>query len=251
MGNYTEGCLICGSKIVYFDNEKEVDCSVCGKEFSSNALCEKGHFVCDECHRKKGFEDIKAIARLSSSINPIEIADEMMGMDTIHMHGPEHHFLVAVALLTSYSNLKKSDELEEKNPCNLYDSEGINNDIIFKAEERALKVPGGICGFWGSCGAAIGAGIFISIITEATPLTVESWSKANLAVSNALKTISENGGPRCCKRNTFLAITTTVDFLGEYFDVHLEMPETIECKYYSRNNECKLNKCIYYKKRKY
>ena len=34
--------------------------------------------------------------------------------------------------------------------------------------------------FYGNCGAAVGTGIFISIITEATPLTKENWGIGKL-----------------------------------------------------------------------
>lgn len=242
-----DGCLICGSAIDYFDTPKAVACAICENKYSSNALCVEGHYVCDGCHREKGFEDIKSVAKASKSKNPIEIADEMMKKKTIHMHGPEHHFLVAAALLAAYVNQVESDDLEKKNPCNFNDSAAVKGDIIIKAEGRARNVPGGICGLWGSCGAAVGVGIFISIITEATPLTVESWSKANLAVSNALKIISENGGPRCCKRNTYLAITSAIEFLKKSMDIHLEKPKQIYCEYFELNNECKLDECLFYK----
>ena len=31
--------------------------------------------------------------------------------------------------------------------------------------KRARQVPGGTCGYWGVCGAAAGAGIFMSVMT--------------------------------------------------------------------------------------
>ena len=39
---------------------------------------------------------------------------------------------------------------------------------------RATDIKGGFCGFYGNCGAAVGTGIYVSIITGATPLTRES-----------------------------------------------------------------------------
>ena len=242
-----EGCLVCGSPIVYFENAKESECSICRKKYQSNALCVEGHFVCNECHREKGFEDIKSIALSSTSINPVEIADEMMKMESVNMHGPEHHFLVAAALLSAYFNRIKYKDTDDKIQCNFNDSDDTKSVIILKAEQRASNVPGGICGLWGSCGAAIGAGIFFSIITDSNPLTIESWSNANLLVSNALLTISENGGPRCCKRNTYLAITSATEFIESKMGVYLEIPENIKCEYFERNNECKHEECKYFR----
>lgn len=37
--------------------------------------------------------------------------------------------------------------------------------------------------------------------------------------SKALKVISENGGPRFCKRNSYLAVIEAVDFLEENIEV--------------------------------
>lgn len=236
----TEGCLICGKQIDYYDDAINKACHICGEDFQTNAVCSGGHFVCDSCHQKKGFEEIKDVFYSTKKTNPIEIAEEMFLKKSIHMHGPEHHFLVAAALLAAYVNSTQSD---------INNLIGIKSDIIDKAEKRAVLVPGGICGFWGSCGAAIGAGIFISIISGATPMTVDSWSKANLAVSTVLKKISENGGPRCCKRNTYIAITSATDFLEKYMNMHLELPDNIQCVHNNRNQECKRNACKYYNQR--
>ena len=44
---------------------------------------------------------------------------------------------------------------------------------------RGSEYPGGACGLWGCCGAAVSTGIFMSIITKATPLTGNSWRLSN------------------------------------------------------------------------
>ena len=50
-------CLICSSKLIYFTEA----CEICGKKFNSNARCENGHFVCDECHGEKALENIVSL----------------------------------------------------------------------------------------------------------------------------------------------------------------------------------------------
>ena len=47
----------------------------------------------------------------------------------------------------------------------------------------------------GSCGAAISAGIFVSIVTKSTPLGSDAFDLANTMTSRALARIGEAGGP--------------------------------------------------------
>ena len=47
-------CLICGKPLIYSGKTVMRRCAVCGEEKASDAVCEDGHFVCDECHNKDG-----------------------------------------------------------------------------------------------------------------------------------------------------------------------------------------------------
>ena len=109
-------------------------------------------------------------------------------------------------------------------------------------QSRGKKVPGGACGFWGACGAGISAGMFVSIITGATPLANESWGLSNKMTSAALGAIGEVGGPRCCKRDSYLAITQAVKFVQENFGVEMELDE-IKCTHSALNNQCIKERC--------
>ena len=99
---------------------------------------------------------------------------------------------------------------------------------------------------WGSCGAGIGTGMFVSIITEATPLSVEEWGNANLATSKSLYDIAKNGGPRCCKRNTLLSIMSAIDTAKDITGIQMEKPGSIKCSFFIKNPTCKKEKCPYY-----
>ena len=81
----------------------------------------------------------------------------------------------------------------------------LNIRLIPQSLNRGKAVPGGVCGFWGACGAGISAGMFISIISGATPLKNEPWGLANKMTSKALDAIGSIGGPRCCKRDSYMA----------------------------------------------
>ena len=98
------GCLICGAPLHYFQQERELECALCHRKFPANASCEAGHFVCDECHARRGLEVIREACGKSTSRNPITLMQEIMGNPFLYMHGPEHHVLVGAALLTAYRN---------------------------------------------------------------------------------------------------------------------------------------------------
>lgn len=230
MQSYTEGCFICGKPLVYFETAKQLSCHICGTVHSANASCEDGHYVCDSCHTEKGLIFITQHASQTQSKNPVSIATEMMENPSINMHGPEHHYLVAAALFAAYKNSGGQVDLQK---------------ALQNAVQRARKVPGGICGLWGSCGAGIGTGIFVSVITGATPLSESEWSLANQMTSRSLAAIAANGGPRCCKRNTYLAITEAVGFVKERFEIAVELPEKITCHFAPRNKQCRKEKCLY------
>ena len=231
MEHFTENCMVCGKPLVYCESAKTKSCYICGAPYDTNAACEDGHYVCDGCHAEKGVLLITLKAGKATSRNPIEIATDMMRCPEINMHGPEHHYLAAAALLAAYKNAGGTVELK---------------GALLLARQRAKLVPGGICGLWGSCGAGIATGIFVSIITGATPLSEEEWSMANRMTSRSLAVISQNGGPRCCKRNVQLAIYQAADFVKENFNIALELPERVLCEFFQRNKQCKQSKCMYY-----
>lgn len=227
-------CMICGQELMYFESYKEIECLYCHKTFKSNVTCLDGHYVCDSCHSMDSIELIENYCRESNRTNPIEMAIELMKNPSINMHGPEHHFLVPAVLLTSYYNV--------------LDKKDIKARKLATAKIRAKDVKGGFCGFYGNCGAAVGTGIYMSIILDATPLTKESWSLANQMTGTTLISLAKIGGPRCCKRNTFAAIKEAAKFTYEYLNVKLydyEKYVTV-CSFSSRNRECLKSECPFY-----
>ena len=216
-----EECLICGAPLEYLDTDEIMECAVCHKKENSKTRCVNGHYVCNACHTE-GMDSIIGLCLGAASKNPIEIMNSMMGQHFCHMHGPEHHVMVGAALLTAYRNAGGE--------INLHQS-------LIEMMNRGKSVPGGACGFWGACGAGISAGMFVSIISKATPLTVESFGLSNLMTSKALERIGTIGGPRCCKRDSFLSILAAIDFVREHFGIEMERQEII-CNYSAQNNQC-------------
>lgn len=224
-------CLICGKPLIYSETARELECSICHRKFRSHASCEDGHYVCDHCHAEKGIRTIMEYCLSTTSGNPVQIMQEIMEDPYIYMHGPEHHILVGAALLTAFHNCGGEIDLEQ---------------ALNEMKERGSQYPGGSCGLWGCCGAAVSTGMFISIVTKATPLTGKSWRLCNLMTSRALHHIAMLGGPRCCKRNSFTAALEAVSFVKEQFGIEMELPDRIFCSFSPENRQCLKNHCPYH-----
>lgn len=228
-----EECLICKEPLEYLEADEPMTCAICAKTFPSKTRCVKGHYVCDECHTA-GLDSVIGVCLEETSKNPIEIINRMMAMPFCHMHGPEHHVMVGAALLTAFHNAGGDIELEPS---------------LMEMMSRGRRVPGGTCGFWGACGAGISSGMFVSIVSKSTPLTQEPFALSNRMTAKSLESIADIGGPRCCKRDSFLSILAAIEFAREHFGVEMES-EDITCTYSSQNNQCIGMRCPFSKARK-
>lgn len=229
MSEFRTGCAVCGAPLVYHSDQRTMVCAVCGGEFPSNAECENGHYVCDRCH-SDGIGMVGAVCRESSSRDPTEIATVLMRLPGVHMHGPEHHVLAGSALLSAYRNCGGDIDLES---------------ALEEMERRGRQVPGGVCGLWGCCGAAVSCGIAYSIITNSTPLSGESWGRCNIMTSRCLEAVGSLGGPRCCKRDTYTALIAAAKYISETLGVWMSAGNPV-CGFSRMNGQCKGAACPYH-----
>ena len=175
-------------------------------------------------------DPVVALCLAESSRNPIEILEKLMSQPDCPMHGPTHHVLVGAALLTAYNNcLPDSARLDME-------------EALSEMRERGEQVPGGACGYMGACGASISTGIFMSIVTRNTPFSTDTWRLCNLCTARALEQVALNGGPRCCKRDSYLSVLTAIDFVKEHLGVEMEKPE-VKCSRSQINEQCIGKKC--------
>lgn len=232
MNDHKSGCLICGKDLIYLDLPQKMECQYCKNQFDSNVKCINEHYICDSCHSLPANELIEQYCIKTKSKDPLEMALHLMKNPAVKMHGTEHHYLVPAVLLTAYYNVKNDEENKKKD--------------LKKAKGRAEKILGGFCGFYGDCGAAVGTGIFISLITGSTPLHKKEWQLSNLMTAQSLHTIAKHGGPRCCKRNTYFAIKEAVQFLEDNFDIKITINEKIKCEFSDLNKECLREECLFY-----
>ena len=224
-----ENCGICGRPLVYGTEEVIKRCFYCGQEFNTLIYCPGNHYVCDSCHRRAALDALREVLSSTSSTDPIDILETVMSHPSVSMHGPEHHAMVPAIILAAVKNAGYP----------------VPEGAVERALDRGEKVPGGWCGFFGACGAAIGVGIAVSVLTGATPLTGETRALANEATAFTLRHMVD-GGPRCCKRASRRALEKAVEFLDSRLGITMSTGNRVQCQYIERNRECLRQDCAYY-----
>ncbi len=234
-GGNLQGCLLCGAELEYAAVAAPVRCEYCGAAGDSPVRCSGGHFVCDDCHAAPARELIERACQASTSTDPVALATSLMRHPSVKLHGPEHHFLVPAALVAAYCNARGEPEVKPR--------------LLAEARRRSDAVAGGFCGFQGACGAAVGVGTFASLVTGATPLARESWGLANRATGGALTVIGGLGGPRCCKRTTWLSLLSGIRVARE--DLGVKLPgRGPACEWSEVNAECLRERCPFHPARR-
>ena len=227
-------CEVCREDLVYavnLNDYKDLTCQFCGKSFNTNTYCKNGHYICDSCHSNGPIEVIEDFLENTNLKDPFEIADKIMKHPKFKMYGPEHHVLTAAVIITALKN----------NGIYKPNGEKITLFDIKEAIRRASKIPGGWCGFYGSCGAGMGSGVAISVFTGANPSTDIPRSIANEATTRSLAKIADNL-EHCCKRSLKISICETIEILNEKFGIKLPYSPK-KCVFSAKNNKCVKENC--------
>lgn len=234
--NPSKGCILCGDELVYTNDLSGLTCHFCGKEAVSQQSCVNGHYICPTCESAPIEELIMTFCLATAATDPIAIAMDLMNHPSFSLHGAEHHFLVPAALLTAFYNFKGQS--------------GMKKAALETAYERSKGIPYGFCALNGTCGAAVGTGTFISLITTASTLSGKEWQLSNMMTARSLDRIARSGGPRCCKRDSFIAFVTAVEFMDELLGVRLPSNTRITCPFHASNRNCSREECVFYPEKK-
>ncbi len=227
---HKSGCMVCGARLVYLETDDNRACHYCGNLRSANAECESGHFVCDGCHRADAVSVAKQVCLHNREPDVIALLDRVRAHPQFRVHGPEHHSLLPAVILASLRN----------------SGYPVSDKQIETAIQRGQTVAGGACAFLGACGAAVGVGIAISILTGANPLNGDKRQVAQRATQRVLGEIAAFNAPRCCQRDCCMALHEASKLTAEHVGQALTMPETITCTQHAKNNECIHDKCPYW-----
>jgi len=226
----TIDCAVCGAPLVYDTEPTVLACDLCGDERETMIRCPAGHFVCDACHSATALEAAIRALEASSSADPGALLEHVMDHPRLPMHGPEHHGIVAGVIVAAARNAGAA----------------VPEGAIQTAVSRGGKVPGGWCGYYGACGAAIGVGVAVSVLTEATPLEGPQRSQALAATAAALARMVDDQ-PRCCKRASRTAIDTAIEVLVDQLEIRLDRSDRVACGQSERNAQCPHDACPYFR----
>ncbi|HNQ60196.1 MAG TPA: DUF5714 domain-containing protein [Bacteroidales bacterium] len=227
-----ESCRICGNQILETKEFHSVRGYYCKQDNQLKKTCKQFHYICFGSTNQLINEMIFTLCMDTGLSDPDEIDLQAFDHLGIPVHGPQHHFLISMALTVAYlnsihHNYKKEEHLKEK-------------------RERSERIPGGFCWTYDTCGAAIIVGMFISVIIRAQWFSEKEWQLSNMAITRTLKSIAKVRRPRCCKRVTFISSRNAQNFLEKLLQGKLSVHVYIVCHPHDLNKECFQNRCMFH-----
>lgn len=223
---HRSGCMVCGAELVYSGTDREDACHYCGRVISTSTRCVNGHFVCNFCHSADSLEIIKTVCLHGRETDPVELMRTIRSHRQFPLHGPEHHCLVPAVILSALRN----------------SGYPVTDSQIVTAVKRGQTVTGGACAFLGACGAAIGVGIAVSVLTGATPYHGDKRQIAQRVTQAVLGEIASYNAPRCCQRDCWLALKEAVGPVREQTGISFTV-SPFACEQFDENNECIHDRC--------
>jgi hypothetical protein len=172
----------------------------------------------------------------STSASPEQLLEEIMADERCPAFGPAHHFIAGAVMLTCYRNQEGAPDRNRR----------LSDDLA-KLEERSACVPGAACARWGVCGAAASVGMAYAIVEGNEPLKQKGWAEGQHMVARILELIARAGAPRCCKRDTRIAVTEATKTFNGFPGCHLRsMPKRPICRTMPDNTVCLGAGCSYH-----
>jgi hypothetical protein len=222
-------CPVCGAELI--EKHAVGKCIYCGKEEETDYICPNGHYVCEDCRILSQKEITIKYLSYSKEKDVLKIMIALLKHPSFNMFGKEHHFVLGPVVLTALKNQGK-----------------LNWDL--KRNEALIKrtefLPYGICGSIGTCGACSSVGATLSTLLKATYMSDRERSIVLDATSECLKRIARDGGLRCCKESVYVGLMVLNEYLKEYLNLDMELPDKIVCAFNKTNPECKKERCEFY-----
>ena len=224
------GCMQCGSPLEYFSHDRSMTCSFCGETSPANACCSQGHFICDRCHSQDADAVVRRICLASSETDMITLINTIRSHPAVPLHGPEHHFAVPGVIVATYRNLGGD----------------LGDADITAAMDRGKGVPGGSCGFWGGCGAALGAGIGFGVILKSSPVTPAQRQMVQALTGNLIGGLGSIEAARCCQREIWSVLKKAAELSERILPIPLQADGDTRCRQMHLNKECPGEVCTWF-----
>ena len=88
--------------------------------------------------------------------------------------------------------------------------------------------------------------MFVSIISQSTPLTNEPFALSHKMTANRFKRSARSEVHAAASGIPSISILAAIDFVREHFGVEMEKPEIV-CHYSAQNNQCIGKRCPFSK----
>lgn len=161
-----------------------------------------------------------------------ELLERLMADENCPAFGPAHHALVGAALLACSWRAVGKGEL---------------GDALDELFDRASCVPGAACAKWGVCGAAASCGMAFAILSGNAPLKKEGWGEGQRMVAQILAAIADAGAPRCCKRDSRIAVRVASSWFNDQLHAGLVESELVRgCAVCKQNSACLGSGCPFF-----
>ncbi|RJP85254.1 MAG: methyltransferase domain-containing protein [Desulfobacteraceae bacterium] len=226
---FSAQCMVCGRPLQYLENNALKSCAYCGAVKSANAVCKQDHFVCDACHSQDALEMVRHVCLANRQTDMIDLLNTIRSHPAMPLHGPEHHFAVPGVIVSTYRNLGGD----------------VSDADIVTAIERGRAIPGGICAFWGACGAALGVGVGFAVILKGNPLKPGERNLVQEVTGTVSRAINATTAARCCQRETWTALKTAASLSRQILPIPLVAKGKTACAQQAKNKECMGKKCPY------
>ncbi|OAT86152.1 hypothetical protein A6M21_04235 [Desulfotomaculum copahuensis] len=221
----------------YLSRSVEVACTSCGKKEPGYVVCPQGHYICDQCHGMRLFEQIftQSLA-YEQDRDPLVIAQKLLSAIPLPMLGCEHALVAAAALMTALKN------------------DGFVNAGAAQVREAmqrtARQAVGAFCGLTGICGVVVGIGASFSVILGAA--CPKDWETALTmrAVAVVIDAIAARTGPCCCKAFIYTGLETAAALLKDYLQIKLPAESgAVVCRDSRRHpHGCRREICPFYER---
>jgi len=175
------------------------------------------------------------VARGITSTNPAEALEDLLNQgDNSPVNGVWHHALVGEILLVCLRNAG-------------YD---LPEEVIDEVIDRGRQIPGGACGFLGTCGALDSASSAYAILLGSTPVATEPREQLLRFSAKLVARLAEIGGSRCCKKSSYTALEVAQE---EFAKLGFELPKEAfkgRCPFFAFNETCDGEACVYFPRKR-
>jgi len=162
---------------------------------------------------------------------PAAMLEEVLSQGAgTQVHGLWHHALIGEILLVCLRNA----------------GHPITDDLINEVLDRGRQIPGGSCGFLGTCGALSSAASAYAILLGSTPVATEQREKLLEFSAKLIARLAEIGGSRCCKKSSYASLEVARD---EFAKLGCELPQERfagRCPFFAANDTCDGVACVYF-----